>query len=106
MDEVERLAGAKGAQVLLHAFGWDLGLQSLQPGEDEDGVIQILLPDAIQPPAIGTDLSKEKVPHEISRFAEGPRSQSRHLQHFQAQAHSGSKTSHALAVPSSCSGGL
>src|SRR5689334_14538509 len=85
MDEIEAISFRKlfevGAAVGRIAAKRDGGLQA------EDGVVQVALAAAIGESAIGQELTRQELPHQIACVTEQIRRQPGDLQHFESQTH-------------------
>src|SRR5712692_2322811 len=90
MNEVQRLAVAKGLQIAFNSAHRQFRLQRQQPVDAEDGVVQIARFRAALETTISALLAKQKVPDLIARFAQQLRRQPRDLQHLQSQTHGAS----------------
>src|SRR6266851_5125405 len=87
MNQVQRLAVAKGPQIAFNSAHRQFRLQRQQPINPKDGVVEIARVRAALETTVSVLLAKQKMSDEIARFAQQLRRQPRDLQHLQSQTH-------------------
>ena len=87
MHEFEPLPVREGVQPLAGGRGGGRGLQSLEPGQSEDGVVKVGLPRPIQAGAARVEAPQEEVPDQLRRVLQDVARHPRDLPHLQLEAH-------------------
>jgi hypothetical protein len=84
VDEIQAVASAESAQKIAHPSDWNFFLQSLQPGEAEDGVVEIRPPIPINPCSVVVHVPFQKIPDCVTGFAQLRDAAPGYLQHLDA----------------------
>jgi hypothetical protein len=82
VDEIQMLSVAEAPQVRPNFFHRQLSLKRDQPIDAKDRVIKITSARAIGEASVRTELSKQKIAHELGGIFEDFRREPSHLEHL------------------------